>query len=455
MSTCRFPPSLAVPMPDINASRSILYLSQVRATAALLDALAQRDECVSLICEPGLSTAALLDPAENALSEHRLRCVRVYGPGWGGLALRDLIAQIVGRADPDALTDDDLKAGFVTLTEPGEDYDRVVLLVTEAQNLQLPALHYIQFAYLSSPRLRIVLAGQPSLRAILAKPAFAQLRHCITSAFELPGPLQDEALGLVPAMLKPLPAPVAVGRSGQTPLVRIGLLVALALLIAAIGWRHMPAPSVSAAHADAPAFNQVTVIRAAPQMPIRDVPVAQPEAPFAEQERADAIEKELAQVFPPELDPPAEATPALAENSLIEQAPASPIDASSVSVHEPSGNPVGQAEYDTVIRDAAPVASMPVDAMALEPDNEASVWPVPDATPLSPQLRLLAAAVHSIDASRARGARGSVKPAAVGAAAPGRSTDGRHCRDIVLNVQLGKDLSDADKQFLRDDCRAK
>lgn len=133
--------------------------------------MAQRDKCVSLVCEPGVSTAALLDPAENEPSEHRLRCVRVYGPGWGGLPLRDLIAQIVDRADPDALTDDGLKAGFVTLTDPGEGYDRMVLLVTEAQSLQPSALYYVQFAYLSSPRLRILFAGQASLRDILAKPA--------------------------------------------------------------------------------------------------------------------------------------------------------------------------------------------------------------------------------------------------------------------------------------------
>lgn len=477
--------SLATSMPDMNASRSIFTLSQVHATAWLLDAVARRNECVSLVCEPGFSTAALLDLAETELSIHHLRCVRIYGPASGGLALRDLIAQIVGQANPDALTDDDLRAGFVTLTEPGEGSDRVVLLVTEAHNLQPSALHYVQFACCSSPKLRVVLAGQPSLTTILAEPDFAQLRQRVTSTFELPGPVQDKAPAFLAGMPDSSPVPEARHPSVPTPLVRMGLFASLVLLIGVIGWRHMPTPAAPAVYADAPALSdQVALTGAPPPVPARDMPVAQPEAVQAEQERADAIEKELAGVFPPESDPSDQAAPALAEaipasteHPSLEQVPAPSGDMLSAQLYEPSGTAGEPVENDTAVHDEAPVASASVSTLAPEQNAEADAPhppepvaasapdPVPPPQPAAPAsppfsppppIRKLAIAVPSVDASPARSIHGRVKPAAApGAPLPNHPIDGQHCRDIVLHVQLGKDLSDADKQFLRDDCRAK
>ena len=218
-----------------------LYLSQARAAVELMNAVAHGNECVSLLCGPGLSTAAVLDEAENELSGHGLRCVRVYGPASGGLTLRNLVGQIVARADPDALTDADLKAGFVTLTEPGEGHDRVALLVTEAQNLLPAAMRYIQLACRSSPRLRVALAGQPGLAEALASDEFAFLRQRITRTLELPDPVQK-----VPGRWSVL---AGLCRSAAGPLARLGVVAASALLIAAVGWHQGAAPSGSAAHA--------------------------------------------------------------------------------------------------------------------------------------------------------------------------------------------------------------
>ncbi len=211
-------------MPDTNLSHSLIYRSQTRAAAGLMSAVARRDECVSLLCEPGGSTAVLLDEAENELSSHRLRCVRVYGPSSGRLALRDLVAQIVDRADPDALTDHDLTAGFVTLTEPGEGYDRVALLVTEAHNLTPSALRYIQLACRSGPKLRVVLAGQRALAAILAREEFADLRQRITRTLELPGPNRGRASSLASWALGLWSGPTGLRRDGSRAL--IGLVAA-------------------------------------------------------------------------------------------------------------------------------------------------------------------------------------------------------------------------------------
>ena len=201
-------------MPDMNATYSLLHLSQAQAAAGLMSILARRDESVTLLCGPGGSTAALLDEAENELSRHRLRCVRVYGPSSGRLALRDLVAQIVDRADPDALTDRDLKAGFVTLTEPGEGHDRVALLVTEAHNLAPAALHYIQLACRSGPKLRVALAGQRALAAVLAPEEFADLRQRITRTLELPDPAQGWASSLASWSLRLRSVPAGLRRGG-------------------------------------------------------------------------------------------------------------------------------------------------------------------------------------------------------------------------------------------------
>ena len=223
----------------MSASHPQLYRSQTRAAVDLMSAVAHGDECVSLLCEPGLSTAAVLDEAETELSGHGLRCVRVYGPASGGLTLRNLVGQIVARADPDALTDADLKAGFVTLTEPGEGYDRVALLVTEAQNLLPAAMRYIQLACRSSAKLRVVLAGQPGLAEALAPDEFAYLRQRITRTLELPGPMQGKTPGLWSVL-----AGLRWGSTG--PLVRLGVVAASVLLIAVVGWHQGTVPSGSA-----------------------------------------------------------------------------------------------------------------------------------------------------------------------------------------------------------------
>ncbi len=226
----------------MSAPRSLLYLSQARVAAWLMSAMARGDESVSLLCGPGLSTAAVLDEAENELSSHGLCCVRVYGPASGGLSVRDLVAQIVARADPDALTDDDLQAGFLALTEPGEGHGRVALLVTEAHNLLPSAMRFIQLACRSSPRLRVALAGQPGLAAVLAPDEFADLRQRITRTLQLPGPVQDAAPGLLSAL-------AGLCRGGGGPLVRLGVAAASVLLIAAVEWGGGPVPSTAAVHA--------------------------------------------------------------------------------------------------------------------------------------------------------------------------------------------------------------
>ena len=200
--------------------------------ARLVYAVTSWDECVSLVGGAGADTAAVLDRAERALAGGGIRCVRVRGPATGGpatggsatggLGPRELMAQVVGRADPGALTDADLQAGFAALTEPGAGHDRVILLVGEAHRLLPSAVRLVQLACRTSPTLRVVLAGQPGLTAVLAAEEFAYLRQRITRRLALPDPVLDPA-ALDPALdlaSSAAPGPVAARLAGAGALHR-------------------------------------------------------------------------------------------------------------------------------------------------------------------------------------------------------------------------------------------
>lgn len=518
-------------MLDMSAPHSLLHLDQSRIATGLIDAVVRWDECVRLACGPGADAVALLDQAQAELSTHRLRCVRVHGPMSGGpasgrLALHGLVAQILGQADLDALGDSDLKAGFVALTEPGEGYDRVVLLVTEAHSLQPSAMHYIQLACQAGPKLRVVLAGQPSLAATLARDKFAYLRQRITRTLELPGPTQDEAPApLSPSRFlqppQPSSAPAVLRRDGPWRSFKLGALAPLALLLAllaAIGWRHMPAPSMAATHAEAPAPELPTLELPAPELPAPSLPA--PNAPAADGQAAlagaesgvpaaaaPAVQPEAAaaaalrtdqpfvavappsQAAPPsQINAPSRAdAPKLADTPKSAEPPAAPQErteatgeqtkqasapsgaAPGVPASELLGQPVEPAESGAAAHDAPPVSASVERPREPAQDAEAAMHPAAPsdaAQPLRasaaafgpsvpPQPHTSAVAVPPPEAPQARRARRPAERAATPAAVlPTSSANGRRCRDIVLYVQLGKNLSDADKQFLRDDCRA-
>jgi len=437
--------------------------------------------CVSLVGKAGAGMAALLIQTERELSSHCVRCIRVYGPSSGGLALRDLIAQVVGRPDSALLTDHDLKAGFVALTEPGGNYDLVALLVTEAHSLLPSAMRYIQLACRSSPKLRVVLAGQPSLAATLAQDEFAYLRR-ITQELELHDMVGEGPSGGGLAVPEPLPVP---HRSGPSALVRLGLAALLVPMVGLIWWRHLPA---------SPVVDMLGV-------PSPSAHIAQPvlaEPATTEQEPAE-------EVSPPELEAELNPEPAAAAVDVpppvsadIPVEPASALPGATVEARIPElpAEPVKPAESSATVGDEPPAAAMPErtteliqeavePAKAAPPAQEAGPTSVQvpepavqaqDAAPASPETadvvspavgasmpvpplprpgRSAAPALPPPASPAVQHARTEApRAAATAAVPPTRLTDDRRCRDIVLKAQLGKDLSDADKRFLRSGCRA-
>ncbi len=425
---------------------------------------------------------ALLNQAELELSSRSIRCVRIYGPASGGLAVRDLIAQVVGRPDTANLTDGDLKAGFIALTEPGEHYELVALLVAEAHTLLPSAMRYIQLACRSSPKLRVVLAGQASLTATLAQNEFADLWR-VTHVLELHDVVGERPPG------SGLAVPPVPHRSGSSALVRLGLAALLVPMVGLIWWRHLPASPV----VDSPVVNTHVFSAPVPDAPTgtpgSNALVAQPaETPAAkEQEPADEI-------FPPELeaeaapnpapaaaavdvpplltaDTPVEPVPAVPSTPLeaFVPEPAMPAESGAIANDtppaiamperpaEPTQASVEPAKTPQPPREASPVATQApepaVQALSAAPPPEA-VSPTVSAIPPIPSLprpsRPAAPAMPPIQHARTELPR----PVVTAAVPPARLADERRCRDIVLKVQLGKDLSNADKLFLRSGCSA-
>lgn len=449
----------------MNASPLLAPSRLGRAAAELVDAVAGRDECVCLTGEAGAGKTAVLDRAARELSSRRIRCVRVAGPDEGGLSLPGLMAQIVGRADPGALTDDDLVAGFESLTEPGEGYGRVALLVDEAHGLLPAAVRYIQLACKSGPRLRVVLAGRPSLPTILAGEEFAPLRQRLARTLDLAAPA-DGLPGQFSAAQEPHPAeasaepdwlaparpmPAARRRAGPWVLAGLGLAASVALAVWA-PWRDdAPLPPAAAREgASTPARAEPALAAVDPTPPGEASPAAAGvPGPAAAAEQAH-----------PEAAPPPAAEAAVA--GVVETVPEAPPASAELDEPRPTAAVADlplEGVSPSAAQDAAPSAVSAAAVPAPGPDALARAGPsAPEgAEAPPPPVPAVAASlpVPPAPPQQPRAVRPARAPADYAAAVPAGRPDERRCRAIVLRVQLGEDPSDADRQFLRNGCRAR
>lgn len=439
----------------------LTYSGQVRTAAAGLAEVADRHGRVTVISRSAGGTAALLDQAAHELSGRRIRCVRVQGLASGGLALRGLIAQLTGQPDPGALTDSDLKAGFMALTEPGQGYDRVALLVAEAHSLLPSAVRYIQLACQSSPtKLAVVLAGQPSLSAVLAGDELAYLRGAM-HVMELPEPARQSLFDQTLAVPEPRAMPAVSRRNDSSPLVRLGLAALIIPIVGLIWWRHLPAaPATDVPSQDAPSVPSVMDAPAAPRAvepaSAEPDPVAVPQTGAVPQAGAGLPATDPAPSDPapepPVSEPPAKPE-APADSSAAEatEPPAAAEQPALATAPERSEPPSRDAD---LAETPAPLAAPATDAAPPVPDPA-----VPDPPAAKPPAPLPNGTLTVTTALPARGGARRVAPLAAPPTAA-RAVEDRpsvaeeyRCRDIVLKAQLGKDPSDADTQFLRNGCR--
>lgn len=181
-----------------------LPLPKAEALRRLVDqVLAGGDAVVAA----GAAAAGLLDDAAAQLAEQRCRVLRVAAAD--GLSLSGLMAQVTGQSDLTAQDDQVLKRVFQALTVLDSDCDRIVLLVSDAQALQQPALRYIHFASRVGTALQLVLAGEHGPPDLLgAETASLQTRlatHPIISVAATSGPAQPEPGRRVVVAAAPIP----------------------------------------------------------------------------------------------------------------------------------------------------------------------------------------------------------------------------------------------------------
>ena len=141
----------------------------------VVTALTIRNEHVLL---PADVPRAVLDDIAARLAEQHSRVLRPPAPDVLTLPglLAELVVQVPDTAYEATTAAPDLERGFELLTDPGPDFQRVILMLDRADALDPAALRYVQFAAHGAP-LRLLFAGGQGLRALLEREEFGLLRR--------------------------------------------------------------------------------------------------------------------------------------------------------------------------------------------------------------------------------------------------------------------------------------
>lgn len=169
----------------MNAMPPLPAAGRCRTITELLSTVVHGDGFACLMGDAGAGRTFVLDRVAVELANLRVRVLRLQCPSSGQLGLPELVAQVAGQFGPDASFEKSIELAFEALTEPGEDCGRIALLVDDAETLLPAAARYIEFAYRSCPRLRVVLAGPPGFCDGPDGAGFAGLRQRITCSFHL------------------------------------------------------------------------------------------------------------------------------------------------------------------------------------------------------------------------------------------------------------------------------
>lgn len=174
----------------------------------VVTALIIRNEHVLL---PADVPRAVLDDVAVQLTTQRSRVLRP--PTLDALTLPSLLTELVAQA-PNPTSDvtttaPDLERGFELLTDPGPDFQRVVLVLDRADALDPAALRYVQFAAHGAP-LYLLFAGGQGLRALLEREEFGLLRRRFI------GHAPASPLELAPKPAIPVPSFVAAPTPSRT-----------------------------------------------------------------------------------------------------------------------------------------------------------------------------------------------------------------------------------------------
>lgn len=294
----------------MNAPIMFMPVGQDRVVARLAAALLEDGASASIVAPEGAGKTAVLERLASELAGGQARIVRVACPHVGGLSLPALLSQVIGRVNEGVLSNEDLELASDLLTQADTSCSLIALLVDDAHDLLPPALRYIQFACMSGPLLRVVLAGRPGTLELLRGDEFGYLRRRISRNVQLP-PLSATTrhspalIEDAPAVRAPVAAPPPARRRGPAWALA-GLGIAASVTVAAYLDRQdaPPAPmAASVAPGSAPMLDTLAAPRnVSPSVTLAEAPPAMVELAMPGMTAA----AELAEDSPPVL---AEAAP--------------------------------------------------------------------------------------------------------------------------------------------------
>lgn len=435
-------------------------------------------------------TDALLSAVSRLLADTRTRVLHVRPP----LDLRAFMDQV----SPATVQEDDaaIERGFSMLTTPDPSCDRIVLLIEDAHLLPPTTLEYVELALRFGPHLQVGFAGHSRFVDTLALDQYAWLRERISLHLVSLAPPPD------PPFLATLPPR---SRWVMRPVAPTGAAIAAMLALTVGVVRSTPTPPPAAVAVPEPSGMPLAAVIAPSAEPLGPQPATVPEPPPAQEA---ALSPSLTATVPsslPSVEPPPAPSPAvMAELPKVTASPASsrsseqrdlplaplaiaagPPAIQTATTSEPapaSGpNPVPAITAD------GPPPSAP-DVAGLQPAILAPPDPAEAPTPAPPSMPMVAAAESPALPDPASSSAGLAytspprAPPALTAAlpdalptpplpprAPPRSPaayvertavqpatskqNERHCRDIVLRVQLGENPTDGDRKFLHNGCR--
>ena len=436
----------------LNEPLLFMPVGQRRAAAGIVAAVNGSDALAMLVGADGAGKTTVLDRVAAELGSRHVRVIRVAGTLPAGLGLLGLVAQVAGRADPAELQDEDRERAFEALTELDDDVGRIALLIDDAQGFDASALRYVQLACRSGPMLRVVMAGPPGALGPLDAEEFAALRARIAHRIDLAPLSDDEAAAIVKHLL----------RAGGMPVGRALLPAALDVLVqhgrgnpGRLGALLRRALALGVARGEAPVGPETA------EQAVAALDGTSPPAGFTPTSR-------LVQAIP---SPPVQAAAPLRVPMRAESAPA-PRPAWGGLAWAVAGLGLGASLALAVLVVGKLAPPSPETAPAMAPVSSTPVAPVPTLeaavpapappTPAMPAPPAPPVSAEASPPSRTEAPQPRPEPSRASRAVRAASErtafesrlDEQRCREIVLKAQLGEEVPNGDRQFLRAGCRS-
>ena len=162
----------------LSAHRSLL--------AGIIDSLLLGTQFIALTGAPGVGKTIMASTIREELSKRSVRVRWIDGGGGGGIHLRTIMFQFLGKpecdVDPDAI-----ERLFDAMTEREAPDEGLVLIIDDAEQLLPDAIGYLRLlASVARERMpQIVFVGEPSFWDIADQAAQAGFSNLITARFEL------------------------------------------------------------------------------------------------------------------------------------------------------------------------------------------------------------------------------------------------------------------------------